>query len=299
LGAAAGYGTTFYLDRQLTSKLLGFDEPTENVTDPITQRWEPEAELAFGVAVMMDHLSTIAQTLILLSTREFNMIRLNDRHCTGSSIMPQKRNPCSLEVIKAKTSFAHGMVVNLLSIGKALFMGYNRETQWTKYWIMDLVDESKPALSVMTEVIRLLQVNKAQMLKQAQEEFVGATSLMEWMVRQGSLPLRKAKMVVEKAVKYSEKEGKGKVSYQSLKKAITEMKVKIPITERDVEEMQRPERILAQTPSVGTPSEKGIRENIASLRGWIRFDKNWLIFNRKKIEKAKTLIFKMEKQLGR
>ena len=299
LGAAAGYGTTFNLDRQLTSKLLGFDEPTENVTDPITQRWEPEAELAFGVAVMMDHLSTIAQTLILLSTREFNMIRLNDRHCTGSSIMPQKRNPCSLEVIKAKTSFAHGVVVSLLSIGKALFMGYNRETQWTKYWIMDLVDESKPALSVMTEVIRLLQVNRAQMLKQAQEEFVGATSLMEWMVRQGSLPLRKAKMVVEKAVKYSEREGKGKVSYQSLKKAITEMKVKIPIAERDVEEMQRPERILAQTPSFGTPSEKGIRKNIASLKGWIQFDKNWLILNRKRIEKAKTLIFKMEKQLGR
>jgi argininosuccinate lyase len=297
LGAAAGYGTTFNLDRQLTSKLLGFDEPTENVTDPITQRWEPEAELAYDVAVMMDHLSTIAQTLILLSTREFNMIQLNDRHCSGSSIMPQKRNPCSLEVIKAKTSFAHGMVVNLLSIGKALFMGYNRETQWAKYWIMDLVDESKPVLSVMTEVIQLLQVNKAQMLKQAQEGFVGATSLMEWMVRKGSLPMRKAKMVVEKAVKYSEKEGKGKVSYQSLKKALTEMKVNIPITERDVEEMQRPERILAETPSVGTPSEKGIRENIASLKGWIQFDKNWLIFNRKKIEKAKTLIFKMEKQL--
>jgi len=211
--------------------------------------------------------------------------------------MPQKRNPCSLEVIKAKTSFAHGMVVNLLSIGKALFMGYNRETQWTKYWIMDLVDESKPVLSVMTEVIQLLQVNKAQMLKQAQEGFVGATSLMEWMVRKGSLPMRKAKMVVEKAVKYSEKEGKGKVSYQSLKKALTEMKVNIPITERDVEEMQRPERILSKTPSIGTPSEKGIRENIASLKGWIQFDKNWLIFNRKKIEKAKTLIFKMEKQL--
>jgi len=297
LGAAAGYGTTFNLDRQLTSKLLGFDEPTENVTDPITQRWEPEAELAYDVAVMMDHLSTIAQTLILLSTREFNMIQLNDRHCSGSSIMPQKRNPCSLEVIKAKTSFAHGMVVNLLSIGKALFMGYNRETQWTKYWIMDLVDESKPVLSVMTEVIRLLQVNKSQMLALAQEGFVGATSLMEWMVRKGSLPMRKAKMVVEKAVKYSEREGKAKVSYQSLKKALTEMKVNIPITERDVERVQRPEITLAETPSVGTPSEKGIRENIASLRGWVQFDKNWLISNRKKIEKAKTLISKMEKQL--
>jgi argininosuccinate lyase len=193
LGAAAGYGTSFNLDRHLTSKLLGFDGPTESVTDPITQRWEPEAELAYNAAMMMNHFSSVAQTLILLSTREFNMVRLNDRHCTGSSIMPQKRNPCSLEVIKAKTSFVHGMVVSLLSVGKALFMGYNRDTQWTKYWIMDLVDESKPALSVMTDVIRLLQVNKAQMLKQAEEEFAGAHPLMEWMVRVGPLPMRKAK----------------------------------------------------------------------------------------------------------
>jgi len=283
----------------LTSKLLGFDGPTENVTDPITQRWEPEAELAYDAAVMMDHLSTMAQTLILLSTREFNMIRLNDRHCTGSSVMPQKRNPCSLEVIKAKTSFAHGMVVSLLSVGKALFMGYNRDTQWAKYWIMDLVEESKPALSVMAEVIQLLKVNKAQMLKQAQEEFLGATSLMEWMVRHGSLPLRKAKMVVERAVKYSEQEGRGKVSYQSLKKALGEMKIHIQITERNVEETQRPERILTQTSSIGTPSEKKVKENIASLRKKVQANRDWLTHKRKGIEKAKALIFKMEKQLGR
>jgi len=298
LGAAAGYGTSFNLDRQLTSKLLGFDGPTENVTDSLTQRWEPEAELAFDAAVMMDHLATMAQTLILFSTREFNMVRLNDRHCSGSSIMPQKRNPCSLEVIKAKTSFAHGMLISLLSTGKALFIGYNRDTQWTKYWIMDLVDESKPALSVMTDVIRLLQVNKTQMLKQAQEEFLGATALMEWLIHYGSLPMRKAKMVMEKAVKYSEKEGSGKVSYQSLKKALTEMKVNISITEKDLGKIQRPERVLIETPSIGTPSEKRVKENIASLQKKVQANKGWLIHKRMGIEKAKALISKMEKQLS-
>jgi argininosuccinate lyase len=299
LGAAAGYGTSFNVDRQLTSRLLGFDGPTENVTDSITQRWEPETELAYDAAVMLDHLSTVAQTLILLSTHEFSMVRLNDRHCSGSSIMPQKRNPCSLEVIKAKTSFAHGMVVSLLSVGKGLFMGFNRDTQWTKYWIMDLVDESKPALSVMTDVIRLLQVNRAQMLKQAQEEFLGATPLMEWLVRHGPLPMRKAKMVMERAVKYSEKEGKGMVSYQSLKRALTEMKINLPVTERDVERNQRPERILAQTSSAGTPSERRIKENIASLQKKVRANRDWLIRKRKGTEKAKALLSKMEKQRGR
>jgi argininosuccinate lyase len=298
LGAAAGYGTSFHLDRKLTSKLLGFDGPTENVTDPITQRWEPEVELAYAVAVMMDHLSTMAQTLILLSTREFDMVRVNDRHCTGSSIMPQKRNPCSLEVIKAKTSFAHGVVVSLLSIGKGLFIGYNRDTQWTKYWIMDLVEESKPALSVMTEVIRLLQVNQTQMLKQAQEDFAGATPLMEWMVRSWGLPLRKAKTVMEKAVKYSEKEKKGEVSYQSLKKALGEMKVHIPFTEQDVKKIQRPERILSELHSIGTPSEKRVRENITSLRGKVKSNRDWLMLKRKGIEEAKALVSRMTKKLG-
>ncbi|MCJ7785925.1 MAG: lyase family protein, partial [Desulfobacterales bacterium] len=216
----------------------------------------------------------------------------------GSSIMPQKRNPCSLEVIKAKTSFAHGMVVSLLSVGKALFMGYNRDTQWTKYWIMDLVDESKPALSVMTDVLRLLQVNKTQMSKQAQEEFLGATALMEGLVRHGSLPMRKAKMVMEKAVKYSEKEGRGKVSYQSLKKALAEMKVNLLIKEQDVEKIQRPEKILAQALSVGAPSEKRVKENIASLEKRVQARRNWLIRKRKGIEKARALIFKMEKELS-
>jgi argininosuccinate lyase len=296
LGAAAGYGTSFNLNRRLTSKLLGFDGPTENVTDPITQRWEPELELAYAVAVMMDHLSTLAQTLILLSTREFNMVRLDDRHCTGSSIMPQKRNPCSLEVVKAKTSFAHGVVVSLLSAGKALFMGYNRDTQWTKYWIMDLIEETKPTLSVMTDVIRLLRVDKVQMLVQAQEEFAGATPLMEWLVSEHSLPLRTAKMIMERAVKYSEREGKGKISYRSLKKALNEMETHIEISEADAEKIQEPERILTEVRSIGAPSEKGTRENIASLLNRIKSGRGWLISMRKKIEKAKGLASKMEKE---
>jgi argininosuccinate lyase len=298
LGGAAGYGTTFNLDRNLTSKLLGFDGPTENVTDPITQRWEPESDLAYSVAVIMDHLSTMAQTLILLSTYEFDMVRLNDRHCSGSSIMPQKRNPCSLEVIKAKTSFAHGILASLLSEGKALFMGYNRDTQWTKYWIMDLVDESLPALSVMTDIIRLLQVNKTKMLEQAQEGFAGATFLMEWMVRQGSLPLRKAKTVVEKAVKYSERKKEQSVSYESLRQALYEMNIHLPITQQKVEKVQQPEGILTQALSVGTPTEKGMRENITGLRSKVKIHRNWLVQKKRRIEQARGLVSKMEKQLS-
>jgi len=245
----------------------------------------------------MDHLSTMAQTFILLSTWEFNMIRLDDRHCTGSSIMPQKRNPCSLEVIKAKASFVHGLMISLLSSGKSLFMGYNRDTQWTKYWIMDLIEESKPVLSVMTDVIRLLQANQAQMFKQAQEEFAGATALMEWLVSHRSLPLRKAKLVMEKAVKYSERDGKGEVSYAGLKRALQEMKMDLEVTENDVKKIQKPERILAQLQSIGTPSLKRMGEEISSLQRRMRVNRNWLIQIRRKIEKSRELVSKMEQAL--
>jgi argininosuccinate lyase len=298
LGAAAGYGTSFPLDRNLTSKLLGFDGPTENVTDPITQRWEPEAELGYAIAMTMNHLSTMAQTLILLSTREFNMIRLSDRHSTGSSIMPQKRNPCSLEVIKAKTSFAHGVLVSLLSAGKGLFVGYNRDTQWTKYWVMDLVDETKPALLVMADVIRLLQVHQTEMLNRAEAGFIGATPLMEWMVTSFGLPLRKAKVIMEKAVKYSERFEMEEVSYRSLMKALKEMKIDLPITEKDVKKIQRPERILSQNLAVGAPSAKRIQENLNSLQGKVKKSRAWLILQGKRLQKAKELMERMEKQIG-
>jgi argininosuccinate lyase len=294
LGAAAGYGTSFNLDRELTSRLLGFEGPTENVTDPITQRWEPEAEVAYDVAVMMDHLSTMAQTFILLSTGEFRMIELHDRHCSGSSIMPQKRNPDTLEVIKAKTSLAQGMVTSFLSIGKALFMGYNRDTQWTKYWIMDLVDETLPALSVMADIVQLLQVNREQMEKQARSEFVGATSLMEWMVRSYGVPLRKAKMALEKAVKYSEEQGAGEVTFSSLKKVLREMKIDLPITPHSIKKVQQPDGFLAQARSTGMPSEKRVKEHLSSLRDRIRKDQEWLAREKRGIERAKVLVSRME-----
>jgi argininosuccinate lyase len=298
LGGAAGYGTSFPLDRELTSRLLAFDGPTLNVTDPITQRWEPEAEVAYGIAVMMDHLSSLSQTLILLSTSEFNLVRLHDRHCSGSSIMPQKKNPDTLEVVKAKTSFAHGMVTSFLSMGKALFIGYNRDTQWTKYWIMDLIEETQPALPVMTDVVRLLEVHEVRMEKEAQSGFVGATALMEWMVFSFRLPLRKAKVLVERAVKYSEAEGLREISFSSLKRALEEMKLRVPLTEIPVQEAQQARHVLSRPLSVGTPAEKRVREHQKVLRDQIRQARAWCVGQRQKIKKAKEQISRMEKALG-
>ncbi len=297
LGSGAGYGTSFPLDRNLTSKLLGFDGPTENVTDPITQRWEPEAELAYAMTITTNHLSSMAQTLILFSTREFNMIQLDDRHCSGSSIMPQKRNPCSLEVVKAKASLSQGLLVSLLSMGKALFIGYNRDTQWTKYWIMDLMEEVKPIFFVMKDVVQLLRVHPQRMEELARRDFIGATPLMEWIVRSFHLPLRKAKKVVEKAVKYSEKEGNEEVSYQALKKALSESGLDLPISKREIEQIQSPERVLSQPSPIGAPSRKRIEENYLSLRERGKRVRKWVIEKKRKLEKAKEMFKEMRKQI--
>jgi argininosuccinate lyase len=149
----------------------------------------------------------------------------------------------------------------------------------------------------MTEVLQLLQVNETRMLEQAQEEFADATPLMEWIVRSFALPLRKAKMVLEKAVKYSEREGRGKVSYQSLKRALNELEIDVPITEKDVRKIQRPESVLALARSFGMVSEKRVREHIASLRKKTGLSKNGLMEQRRKMDKAKGLVVKMERQI--
>jgi argininosuccinate lyase len=135
------------------------------------------------------------------------------------------------------------------------------------------------------------------MLKQAEEGFAGATSLMEWMVASFRLPLRKAKGVMEKAVKYSEKEGKGEVTFKSLKKALREMKVDLSLSEQDVKKVQRPERILSQSLAIGTPSAKRVQENLSSLREKVKESRAWLTLRRRKIEKAKELMGRMERQI--
>jgi len=106
-------------------------------------------------------------------------------------------------------------------------------------------------------------------------------------------------MVIEKTVKYSEKEGKGEVSYQSVKKALGEMKIDLPITEQDVRKIQRPERVLDQNRSIGAPSKKNVKENITSLREKMRVSRDWLIFQKRKIKKAKDLVLKMEEECER
>jgi len=159
LGGTAGYGTCLPLDRDLTAKLMGFDGVHESSLDPPQNRWEPEIELSYDISVMMNHLSNLAQTLIMLST-------------------------------PGKAAYAHGVVMTLLSMGRSLFAGYNRDSQWSKYPVMDVIDECKPSLNVMKEIIISLKFDKKNAYRWCEKAFISATDVVEWLVQKHHLPFR-------------------------------------------------------------------------------------------------------------
>ena len=298
LGGVAGYGSTFPLDRELTSRLLAFDTWHENSLDPITNRWEPELEFAHAIVMTMNHLSTVAQSYILMSTTEFDMVRLDDTHCSGSSLMPQKRNPGALEVIKAKASVAQGILMGLISLGKSSFIGYNRDSQWTKYLIMDMVRECKPALGVMREVIELLQVNRESMLRQCRTGFIGATALLEEIVQRFKIPFREAKILMERAVKYSEDRGADMVILGGFRKALKETNLDLEMSEEALLEGQDPVMIISRKTLKGGPSAEAAKAQIDGMREKLKESRRWAEEGRRRIGDAKKEIQRIEESLG-
>ena len=297
LGSMTGYSTSFTIDRNLTSRLLGFDGPCQNSLDPIQNRWEPEAEMAFAITAMMNHLSSVAQTLILFSTGEFGMIRLDDAYCSGSSMMPQKRNPDPLEVIKAKAAVAQGLLNSLLSIGKANFLGYNRDTQWAKYLIMDLVDESIPAPKLMSEIIASLRVNEKEMATLCQERFISAPDLLERIVQDWGVPFRKAKVAVEKAVRYSEVERSQQVSISALRRAAKEEGINLKIDAKFVQAAQESRDIVSRRKVIGGTSPQALQRSIVSVFRQSQSIQRWLTEKRKQQSAAKNQLIRAERIL--
>ncbi len=290
LGSIAAYGTSFSIDKKLTAKFFGFYGLEENSLDTITNKWEAESDLAFAITVLINHLSLIAQTFIIFSTPEFSFVQLDEKYSTGSSIMPQKKNPDPLEVIKAKASFASGILQSLVGIGKGNFIGYNRDSQWSKYFIMDLVEECITAPEILKEIVETLIINKNKMKEWAQKSFIGATSVVEQLVSNHRIPFRKAKVIVEKAIKYSQ--DKDKITYQALLKALNQEKSKVKIKKNEITKWQDPEWIIKQLKSHGGPGFKSMKEMKKNITGKLRFQEKFLSEKKKKIKKAYELLNK-------
>ncbi len=264
LGNAVSYGTSFPIDKKMTAEFLGFDGPDHNSMDAITNRWEPEADLGFAITVMMNHLSLIAETLILLSTPEFGMVKLSDAFSTGSSIMPQKKNPDPLEVMKGKAGFAQGQLMSLLSMGKANFIGYNRDSQWTKYIVMDLINECASAPLVLAGVLESLTVHADVMESWCHKGYIGSTTVMEHIIQEKHISMREAKVMVEKLVKA----GSGALDLD-------------------------PKMIIAHTKSYGGPGKNSMKASLKKLKKQLTGHKQWLTKKQHEKEDAYTLLSKM------
>lgn len=200
LGAAALAGTTYPINREQTAELLGFSHPTHNSLDSVSDR-DFAIEFTSFAAILMTHLSRASEELILWTSAQFNFINLPDRFCTGSSIMPQKKNPDVPELVRGKTGRVNGHLVALLTLMKSQPLAYNKDNQEDKEPLFDTADTLHDCLRAFADMIPAVEPRKAVMREAAQRGFATATDLADYLVRKG-IAFRDAHEIVGKAVGY-------------------------------------------------------------------------------------------------
>ncbi|MEB3287734.1 MAG: argininosuccinate lyase [Vampirovibrionales bacterium] len=198
LGAGALAGSTFKLDRAMVAEALEFSGVMENTLDAVSSR-DFVLEALSVLSILMTHLSRLAEELVLWSSQEFSFIRLDEAYTTGSSMMPQKKNPDLAELIRGKTGRVYGDLIALLSVMKALPLAYNKDMQEDKEPLFDAVDTVTLCLQAMSGMIETMAVNEASMRRACEAGFLNATDLADYLVRQG-LPFREAYRLVGEAV---------------------------------------------------------------------------------------------------
>ncbi|MFD3271599.1 argininosuccinate lyase [Paenibacillus dendritiformis] len=200
LGAGALAGTTFAIDRHLVAEQLGFDRVYENSLDAVSDR-DFIVEFLSNASLIMMHLSRLCEEMVLWSSTEFQFIELDDAFCTGSSIMPQKKNPDVAELVRGKTGRVYGHLVGMLTVLKALPLAYNKDMQEDKEGMFDTVDTLDGALRLFAPMISTMKVNRNRMADAVRQDFSNATDIADFLVNKG-LPFRQAHEVIGKTVLY-------------------------------------------------------------------------------------------------
>ncbi|WP_028303609.1 argininosuccinate lyase [Oceanospirillum maris] len=206
LGAAALAGTTYPIDRHMTTELLGFDRPTENSLDSVSDR-DFAIEFSSAASLIMMHLSRMSEELVLWTSAQFNFINLPDRFCTGSSIMPQKKNPDVPELVRGKSGRVFGHLFSLLTLMKSQPLAYNKDNQEDKEPIFDVVDTLQGCLRAFADMIPAIESRKDKMREAALRGFSTATDLADYLVRKG-IAFRDSHEIVGKSVAYGIETGK-------------------------------------------------------------------------------------------
>ncbi len=216
LGSAALAGTSYPIDREFSARLLGFDGVTENSLDAVSDR-DFAIEFCATASLIMTHLSRFSEELILWASAQFDFVDIPDSFCTGSSIMPQKKNPDVPELVRGKTGRINGHLICLLTLMKGQPLAYNKDNQEDKEPLFDTVDNLRGCLKVYADMMATLQVKRDNMERAAIQGFSTATDLADYLVRNG-VPFRDAHEVVGKAVRYGVESGQdlGEMSFDEL-----------------------------------------------------------------------------------
>jgi argininosuccinate lyase len=259
LGAGALAGTTFAIDRSYVARLLNFPGVSKNSIDTVADR-DFILEFLAAAAILFVHLSRLAEELVLWSSQEFAFIELPDRYCTGSSMMPQKKNPDVPELIRGKTGRVFGHLHALLTIMKGLPLAYNRDLQEDKIPLFDTVDTVKASLHMVRELIAGMKVRKDKMLAAAQGGFMNATDLADYLVGRG-VPFRAAHAVAGKVVRHCLSQGR---RIEEL--PLAELKRFSPQIEKDVYRYLSAEAMVGRRRAIGGTAPSNVLRRLKELR---------------------------------
>lgn len=263
IGAAAGYGTSWPLDRVRMAEHLGFDSVLENSADAVSSRIEVETDLAAWLALWMTHCSMTAQDLILFSMEEFRWILLAPEATTGSSIMPQKRNPDFAEVIKGKTALVHGALAALLSMAKGQPSGYHRDSQYSKPVGQDLWREVSPIPGVLRDVFVTLRLDRKRMREATSGGFLEAAEWADAVAQDSGLPFREVYACIGRAVDECRKSGR--LTRDSVNRAFAEQGIAYRASAALAKSLGSPETLLERRKSLGSPNPDRVLRQVESL----------------------------------
>lgn len=256
LGSGALAGTTYPLDRNHTAELLGFDGPTLNSMDSVADR-DYLIEFLSALSIIMMHLSRFCEEIIIWNSNEYQFIELDDAYSTGSSIMPQKKNPDIAELVRGKTGRVYGSLVSLLTTMKGLPLAYNKDMQEDKELTFDAMDTVKGCLSLFTGMIRTMKFNKPVMESSAKNGFTNATDAADYLVNHG-VPFRDAHGIIGQLVLYCIDKG---IALEDM--SLEEFKEISPVFKEDIYDAICLKTCVEKRNTIGAPGQNAMAEVIA------------------------------------
>ena len=263
LGSGALAGTTYPLDREYTAELLGFDGPTLNSMDGVSDR-DYLLELLSALSIMMMHLSRFCEEVIIWNSNEYQFVEIDDAYSTGSSIMPQKKNPDIAELVRGKTGRVYGALMSLLTTMKGIPLAYNKDMQEDKELVFDAIDTTKGCLALFTGMLRTMRFRKQRMEDSAKNGFTNATDAADYLVNHG-VPFRDAHGIVGQLVLYCIDKN---IALDDM--SLEEYKAITPVCEEDIYEAISMKTCVEMRNTIGAPGKSAMEQAIALEEAYLK-----------------------------